>query len=244
MAEDIRKQLAEEYWVCIDKEYIDELGMIRHWQHIKYFEDDQSIWLRNLTSLDIRAHLLLKIPGIKIYTQKDNYLTLKGNLVPERKIPTDALWSPIDRALMLQIEEVDENIELKEKSIHYKLIPSNTEKESIGLLVDLNEVTDILEKTPMVRFENLSWTVIDKKFAFIYGTLLLPIKGQSFWLMDNFLLPSGYQMSNPLLAQSINEVICYDEKSKVILFEDNTYLKIKNEDWVPFNLASLRLTLL
>jgi len=94
--------------------------------------------------------------------------------------------------------------------------------------------------TPNFRHNQLSWLFFEDKIL-VYGTPLLPIKGQTFWQTEQFLIPTGFELNGISLLPILREII-NPERENYILLQQNNYYEIDKESFQPISISSYRLT--
>jgi len=108
-------------------------------------------------------------------------------------------------------------------------------------LVDYNELKLYIETAPKFRLEPLQWVVLDKS-ALILGNPLLPIKGNTYWLDHDFLLPTGYHFEWFALTKTIQEKLNPSGENLILWNLDNSYSTIPKTTIKQLSISSFRLT--
>lgn len=227
------------YFLCIAAEHAHYLAAIRHWNNLKIAFDEKVVWIKELSAVQADTVEVKSIPYKELYYASGHKLFLKGSLLPERNIPS-LLWTPIERGLPVKLPAFNHNF----FGIHSKaivgLIPSDEEKEAHGLIVDLSTLQTYIETAPAIRLKGLHWAIIDNKQAIILGNPLLPLQGQVFWQMDDFLLPAGYRLELPVLAGTLNDILNANNDHWIVWNTDSSYWKIHKQALRPLSISSAR----
>lgn len=229
------------YFLEIKKEHKDFLGSIRHWDNLKVAFETDTIWIKDFSLEQIDATEIQQIPYKTIYELKDNLLFEKGKLLPTRKLPSGLLWTPILRALPVSLPKFNHNFFGVDQKLKIVLKHSEDIKEAIALLVDYEELKLYIESAPKYRLEPLQWVVIDKS-ALIIGSPLLPIKGTTYWIDNNFLIPTGYNFEWFALVKILQEKLNPSEENIILWNTDNSYSIIPKKTIKQLSISSFRLT--
>ncbi|MEA9414493.1 hypothetical protein [Flavobacterium sp. PL02] len=229
------------YFLEIKKEHKDFLGSIRHWDNLKVAFGTDTIWIKDFSLEQIDATEIQQIPYKTIYELKDNLLFEKGKLLPTRKLPSGLLWTPILRALPVSLPKFNHNFFGVDQKLKIVLKHSVDIKEAIALLVDYEELKLYIESAPKYRLEPLQWVVIDKS-ALIIGSPLLPIKGTTYWIDNNFLIPTGYNFEWFALVKILQEKLNPSEENIIFWNTDNSYSIIPKKTIKQLSISSFRLT--
>ena len=203
--------------------------------------DEDDIWVRGIPPNQLYSPEIRSIPFKKIYYQQDNALFLLGGNLPEERLKTSLLWSPINKALPVETPTYNFNYFGVQETVDFKLVPSSNEQEVTALLVELDVLEQYILKAPAIRLQTIQWSIINKK-ALLVGSPLLPIPGKSYWQRQNFLLPSGYDFEYPELSDYYRKNLQQTHDEYIILQSDNTYFKITEEQFKPLSRSSFRLS--
>ncbi|RKR11698.1 hypothetical protein C8C83_3441 [Flavobacterium sp. 90] len=229
------------YFLEIKKEHKDFLGSIRHWDNLKTAFESDVVWVKDFLQEQINAPEIQQIPYKKVYELKENLLFEYGNLLPSKKLPSGLLWSPILRALPVSLPKFNHNFFGIDNELQITIKVSEEVKETYALLVNYEELKLYIETAPRYRLESLQWIVINKN-ALIIGNPLLPIKGKTYWLTHNFLLPTGYNFEWFALAKAFQEKLNPSGENLVLWNMDNSYSSIPKINIKPLSISSFRLT--
>jgi hypothetical protein len=230
-----------EYWLRLPLKYKDKLSQIRVWNTLRMAIDEDDIWVRGIPPNQLHSPEIRSIPFKKIYFQQDNALFLLGGNLPEERLKTSLLWSPIDKALPVEVPAYNFNYFGVKETVDFKLVASNIERAPKVLVVELDVLEQYILKAPAVRLQAIQWAIIEKK-AFLLGTPLLPIPGKTYWQQQSFLMPSGYDFEYPELSNFYRKNIQQTNDQYIILQPDNTYIKIATTQFQPLSRSSFRLS--
>ncbi|WP_291146602.1 hypothetical protein [Flavobacterium sp. UBA7680] len=229
------------YFLEINKEHKDFLGSVRHWENLKIAFETNTIWIKDFSAEQINSAEILQIPYIKIYVLKENLLFEKGKQLPSKKLPSGLLWTPILRALSVSLPKFNHNFFGISDTLQITLKRSEDAKEAYALLVDYEELKSYIESAPKFRLEPLRWIVIDNK-ALIIGTPLLPLKGNTYWFKEGFLMPSGYDLEWHVLIKTLQEKLNPFQENLILWNKDNSYSIIPKNNIKELSISSFRLT--
>ncbi len=229
------------YFLEIKKEHKDFLGSIRHWDNLKTAFETDIIWIKDFSLEQINAAEIQQIPYKKVYELKEHLLFEKNSLLPSKKLPSGLLWTPILRALPVSLPKFNHNYFGIDQKLQISIKPSEAIKEAYALLVDYNELKLYIETAPKFRLEPLQWVVFDKS-ALILGSPLLPIKGNTYWLDHDFLLPTGYHFEWFALTKTIQEKLNPSGENLILWNLDNSYSTIPKTTIKQLSISSFRLT--
>ncbi|UWX59123.1 hypothetical protein N0B40_11885 [Chryseobacterium oranimense] len=240
MAEDTSK-CVKEFRAEIPRADEDVLGSIRDWKNIHIAVDEETIWLKGFTDEQIVSAEIQQLSNFILYELREGLLFKKGALVPDKKMRTALLWSPIDKALRLTFPASNQNYFGIDEKVKVSLKPGSEEHPAVALLSIISEIRESIPAQPNFKLEKMEWTVINDKALFL-GAPLLSLPGKTYWTRDGHLLPSGFEFEfknmSSLLQQQYNK-----SWDKWLLWnEDGTYLPIKKEDLRPLSVSSFRLT--
>jgi hypothetical protein len=229
------------FFLKINSEHKELLALIRSWDNLKVASDSQYIWIKDFTNKQLESSELHQIPFAIIYELKDNLLFVKGSLLPSQKLPSELLWTPILRALPLELPSFNHNFFGINEQVNLQILPSEVENDAFVLITTFAEAEKYTITAPEVRLQKLQWVVIDSKIVF-FGTPLLPIQGETYWKNNNFLLPSGYDFEFPVLSDLLQEKINPEQNNWVFWQKDATYFTVSKQNLKPLSISSFRLT--
>lgn len=217
------------------------LGNIRHWLHLKIAFDADIIWVKDFTKDQITSTQVNEIPFIEIFYIKNNLLFKKDSLVPEGRMHSGLLWTPINRALPIEIENHNHNFFGIEERINIKLVKANTEHEPHALLTTINDARDYINTAPTIRLKKMTWLMIDKNL-FIIGKPLLPLIGSTYWFKNDFFLPTGFDFELSVLEYSLQAILNPQNDKYIIWNKDATYIVVDKHNVKPLSISSYRQT--
>jgi hypothetical protein len=229
------------FFLKINSEHKELLAGIRSWDNLKVAFDAPYIWIKDFTTSQLDASELHQIPFTVIYELKENLLFIKGSLLPSQKLPSGLLWTPILRALPIELPSFNHNFFGISEQVHFQILPSKTEREAFVLVTTFEEAEKYITTAPVIRLEKLLWVVIDSKVV-IFGTPILPIQGETFWKNNNFLLPAGFDFEFPVLSDLLQQKINPEQNNWIFWKKDATYFTVSKEDLKPLSISSFRLT--
>jgi hypothetical protein len=229
------------YFLEINKKNIEFLGAIRNWDNVKAAFDEQSVWVKDFLFEQLSAVEIQQIPFHIIYELKNNLLFKKGSLLPSKKLPSGLLWTPIARALPVALPNFNHNYFGIDQKLEIHLKPSEAVREPYALLTDYSELEHYIEKAPDFRLKPLSWVILEKKIL-IFGNPLLPVKGETYWLKDDFLLPTGYDFEWSALSKTVQQFLNPSEENIIIWNKNNNSIVIAKNKMKPLSISSFRLT--
>jgi hypothetical protein len=229
------------YFLEINKEHKDFLGAVRHWENLKVAFESNTIWIKDFSTEQINGIEILQIPYAKIYELKENLLFEKDKLLPIKKLPSGLLWTPILRALPVTLPKFNHNFFGVEDAIQITLKRSEDAREAYALLVEYQELKSYIESAQKFRLEPLRWVVVDNK-ALILGNPLLPLKGTTYWFLNDFLMPSGYDFEWYALAKILQEKLNSSKENIILWNKDNSYSSISKNNIKELSISSFRLT--
>lgn len=216
------------------------VGQIRHWDNLKAAFDGDSLWIKEINPEQAESALIKGLPYSKVYYAKSGLLFLKDSLLPVKKMP-QLLWSPLAYALPVSLPSLNHNFFGIEQKITIKMVPSQQEQPTYAVWIDKKVAGEYILTAPKVRLNRLKWVDIDHN-PLILGTPLLPVAGRSYWMYNDFLLPTGFEFQLPLLTKVLKQRIDPDNKKLILWLENNTYITIEKEALMPLSISSYRLT--
>ena len=229
------------YFLALDEKYLDFLGRIRHWSNLKMAIEDNFCWVKDFTFEQINALEVKTIPYKTIYYAKDNKLFKQDSLLPERTIPM-LLWTPIERALPIELPNYNFNYFGINDQVLIKLIQSEQERPVIGMLIDRKVLENYIQNAPAIRLQNLSWIILNANSVFIIGEPNLPIQGEEFWKSDGFFIPIGYDFELPILINVLSQLIDPKNQNHVVYGVDSQYFLLEKRYFQPLSISSFRLS--
>lgn len=229
------------YLLEIEKKHNQLLASIRHWENVKISFTESAIWLKDFTLEQINASDLQQIPHLIFYEVKDNLLFLRGSILPTKKMPSALLWSPIKRALPVELPNLNHNFFGIHEKIAIEIVKSEIEREAFALMTNIATAKEYIQNAPEVRLKSLHWTVLEDKILLL-GTPLLPIKGTAFWKNDQAFLPTGYDFELPILFDVIANRINANGENIMLWQSDSSCVLIPKNSVKPLSISSFRNT--
>jgi len=217
------------------------LGQIRHWDNLKGAIYDTTIWIKDITPQQADSPEVMAIPYKTLYYQKENLLFAKGSLLPVKKMRLALLWSPLDRLLPVNLPPLNHNFFGITSEVSVNIIPSAIEQEPYALLLNREEAASYITTAPKVRLQNLHYSGIDND-VLVLGTPLLPVSGQTYWRINNMLIPAGYDFELPLLYSTVENLIDPDGNNLILWQANGRYALLPKEAVMPLSISSFRLT--
>lgn len=230
------------YYLVIDIANKEDLGLIRNWNTLKAAFEDGKIWITGFDTEQIQATEIKSIPFKSLYYEKNGKLFFLHSLLPERTVPS-LLWTPIDRALQIELPSFNHNYFGMKEKIEIKLIPSEEIYESIAMITTIHTLGQYIETAPSIRLQNLHWAVLDNDKAFVVGTPLLPVLGDVYYKRGDFIIPSGYNFDLHSLVDALNNVINPNQNYWIVWNRNTSYFKISKNDMQPISISSYRKTI-
>lgn len=237
MAKDSTNDLT--WFLRVEKRYREDLAGIRHLSDLKAGFDENQIWVKDFSYAQINSTEVKSIPFKSIFYAKGGKLFLQNSLLPDRNIPS-LLWSPIDRALPLEMPSFNHNFFGIEEKIIMNLLPSEVETEAVGMLTSTEDLHKYLEAAPAIRLKNTNWVILENHRVFLLGKPFLPIKGATFWKRGEFLIPTGFDFDLFSLTDSLNNSINPTGEFWVVWNVDGTYFLISKKAFRGLSLGAFR----
>ncbi len=232
----------EDHLVRIETVHKDHLGQIRHWENLKLATEANFIWIKNFTEFQLNSVELQSIPFTQIFVCKDNLLFPKGSILPFGKMP-NLLWTPIEKALRIELSNFNHNFFGIHQSVGIKLIPTEIEKKATVLLVNIHDASNYISNASAIRLKPLKWLLIDDKNALIFGEPMLPIDGKTFWQKGKFIFPLGLQLEFQLLEKSIEKKLNLSANQWIWWTSENSFCLIERTMLKPLSISSWKQTL-
>lgn len=240
MANDIKNTVTT-YFLEMPASGKELLGGIRHWDNLKAALDGDSLWIKDISEEQAESAQIKGLPYARIYYAKEGLLFLKDRLLPEKKLPGALLWSPLLYILPVVLPSLNHNYFGIDQKIDVKIVSSQHVKPVAAMMANRKAAGLYIQTAPRVRLEKLHWLGIDDN-VLIAGTPLLPVEGRSYWLYNDFLLPSGFEFELPLLAKKLKQQLDPQNNAVILWQEDNTYITLNKDDFMPLTISSFRLT--
>jgi len=229
------------YYLLVDIKHREDLSVIRHWQNLKIAFVENEIWVKDFTEAQINSVAVKSLPSKHIFYQVRDKLYRQNSLLPYCPVP-GALWTPIARGLPVHLPGFNHNFFGIQEKVAIELVPSVTTQEAVALKVNLSDLQRYLGLAPAVRLQKISWVILPPDKAILLGAPLLPIPGEAFWQQNNFLLPAGYTLNFPVLANPLEQVLENEEENWILWDTLKSCLTIQKKQFKPLSLSSFRLS--
>ena len=231
------------YYCVVNKSDLGTLENLRKWENLKVAFDESKIWLSNFSELQINAKETKQLPYKEIFYSKNAKLYPQGSLLPSGNEP-NFLWTPIQRALPIDLPKINHNFFGIDEMIHMNLITSEIEREATAILVSLDQLYVYTNTHAKIRWKNLRWVILNKKNALVFGTPLLPINAQSYYAHNNMLIPCGYEFELSILTEKYSTKIDPENDCWIVWNETGTYFKIEQKLLKPVSRTSVKVAIL
>jgi hypothetical protein len=229
------------YYACLPVERKLDLASIRHWDNLKLAADSGEIWVKGFTDFQIISKEVKSIPIKSLYFERDGHLFPLGSSLPALVVPS-LLWSPIDRALPIELPSFNHNFFGVDQSISLQLVVDSEEREAYAMKVNLHDLEMYLTNASQIRLEKINWLILNSTQALVVGKPPLPIPGNAYWPFGQFLLPGGYQFDLPILAKALAQKLNQQKTDWILWDVNNTYSFILQSSFMPLSRSSFRNT--
>jgi hypothetical protein len=230
------------FFLSISKQHLSQLLSIRHWEDLRIATDENLVWVKNITQIQLDSLEIKAMPFKKLYYQENHQLFPVGSLLPERNIPS-VIWSPIRSGLPLTLPAQGKRSLAVTKGIPVKLIQTEDLQESTAMLVDIDTLAKYMNGAPSFRLQGLTWLIIAHKKALVFGIPLLPLPGETLWSMGNFLIPAGHQLEFPILASIIQQETDATGRNYLLWNRNNEVISFLKNNLKPLTIYSFRETI-
>jgi hypothetical protein len=237
MAKDIANGV--EYVLHLHVSDKDFLAAIRHFSNLKIGFEDENIWVKDLTEAQVKSTEVKSIPFKNIFYLKENKLYPQGKLLPYGNMPS-LLWTPIERGLPVTLPAFNHNYFGIDDKLNIRIIPSTKEKVGTILLTTIEILENYIETAPAIRLKKLTWVLLDEYKVMLFGTPLLPIQGEVYWINGNFVLPAGYDLALYSITGLLDKKINPAGNNYVIWNTDSSYFLLDKLMIAPLSLSSFR----
>lgn len=229
------------YFLALDVAHEHYLGALRSWENLKMAHNDSLIWVKDLRWDQIESMEVKTIPHKTMYYARDNKLFPLHSLLPEKNVPA-LLWTPIERAISIELPALNHNYFGLSQSLEIRLVPANHEAPAYAMLVNLHSLQTYLFDAANVRVEHLQWVVINGNQALVMGFPVLPISGEVYWKKNDFLIPAGYDFEFYSVQHALDNLINSTGEHWVVWQVDGSYYLVKKNDFRPLSKSSLNQT--
>lgn len=223
-----------EYWISVKVSQKNALYGLRKWSDLKVAFEDNLIWVRGLSEVEIESTEVLKIPYLNRYYLNGTHLNPYGKSLPAR-IEPNLLWTPLQRGLKITLPKENFNYFGINQTYEITLVPSEENISIDATIVDRNDLEHYLKDSYDIRHKHLLWTVIDENKALIIGAPILPIRGQDLYRNNCFLIPAGWKLKYDNMDQVFKLALGESIQYWYLIDEENTMTKLGKSD---FNLLS------
>lgn len=228
------------YYISIPKKYIEFIGELRQTSSLKVGFEEGTLWIKDLSYEMINSPQVKSIPYIQCYYEKENKLFKINSLLPSCNIPS-LLWTPIQRGISIELPKENFNFFELKSEIEICIEESEIERSAVCLKTTKDVLKAYIYDAPTVRLKPLKWLKYGNNHVLILGEPLLPIIGDTFWIKNNFILPTGYSLNYPHLMELIEKKV--NLRGSYILWEINKYPScIPKNSWKPLSKSSFILS--
>ncbi len=228
-----------EYYLEIALDRKQDLAPLRTNPQLKLAFEENTIWVKGFSETEITCLEVRMIPFKTLYRALDGKLFLLNSRLPDRSIPS-VLWTPIARALPIQLPSFNHNYFGLQESISLTLEPSLQEQPVVGMFTTSTALLQYVEKAPAIRLERLTWVIVEKQSVFLLGQPILPLEGTVYWRKNDFLIPAGYDFDLTILVEEWSKWMNPAGHYWVVWQQDNTYFLIHKLDLTPLSIGSVR----
>lgn len=226
------------YYLSLPASARAHLANIRHWEHLKLGEEQDTLWVKGFTMAEIKGTAVASIPFAQRYHEVGPKLHKLGSQLPERTAPA-VLWTPISRALPVSIEQYNHNFFGLGQSLSMELKVWEQEEPIVAQMVVLDELKTYIEEAPELRLQPIKWLIVNDK-ALLLGKPLLPLMGTSYWKNASFLLPAGYNWSPSLLVEAYAKKLDPSNEYWTVVETDGSYFQIRKSYCKALSIDSFR----
>jgi hypothetical protein len=128
------------------------------------------------------------------------------------------------------------------EQVSIKIIPTTNQREGHALLTSLSLWKNYAESVSATRLNPLQFSVSENDEALIIGYPLPSLPGKEFWMIDNILLPCGYEFELAVMPEFIKEKMNPDGTDMLVFDEQGKWQKISKSFFVPAKRSAIRLT--
>src|SRR5690606_36539010 len=113
-----------------------------------------------------------------------------------------------------------------EEKLYMRLVPTEVESEAVAMITSITHLYEYIPSAPAMRLQGVQWAIIDKNKLLLFGTPLLPIKGDVYWMYSDFMLPAGFDFELHLLKDVLNNKMNPSHQDILIWGTDNSYFRV------------------
>ena len=214
------------------------LGAVRCIANLKAAIQEDKIWIRGIDfqTKDLRIQ---QLPSIQTYRlDEDDLLFPNKKITPVGKLP-ELEWEYLQTFISVEPPVSAMPGEVQD-SLPIRLVVSKKEQNVEALLVDLAIWKRYAASAPQIRLEQIQFAVSEHDEVLICGTPLIPLPGETFWLRDKILLPSGYDLELPVFAKMIQQRLDADGASFILFRKNGIWEKIPFQHLVKGQRSAIR----
>jgi hypothetical protein len=161
---------------------------------------DGLTWLRGLPAAGELPLKIKQLPATAYYwLDAENRLFPVGKATPTGRLPTLA-WQPLAEFLPLEIPTAALPGELP-APYRLQLVPTARPQPGAALRTAWAAWQAYAEGAAEVRLAGLRFAASGRGEALLMGTPLPPLPGHEYWQHGPLLLPAGFELESPLLAE-------------------------------------------
>ncbi len=229
------------YLLKVPMQHQDRLAAIYNWQHLFVGKEADVIWIHGFSSDEINQIEVKAIPGIQ------RYYTVNGKLFPlNHSLPIGnepaMLWTPIQRAIQMDLPKKNHNYFGIAAKMKVSLIKSEVEKPAKVLRLSIDVLDKHLLSISALRMHPLKWIILGNE-VLLYGTPMLPLPGNTYWIDEDFIIPTGFEINPPLMTKIINNKINTNKENYILWNQDGNYHLIAKTEFNQLSRSSFRATL-
>ncbi|AEE53803.1 hypothetical protein [Haliscomenobacter hydrossis] len=228
-------------WVFIFKKSdLSALGSVRCWPNMQAAETETEIWLRCPVLHSDLDEALRRLPAMYTYREnKDGLLFPVEGLSPIASLPT-LEWINMREFIPVELPTAALPGQM-DQTYTLKLVPSSTYHPGAALRTNLSDWQQYAETAPAIRLDQLRFALAANGEVLVMGQPLPSVPGEEYWLREQLLLPSGYDLELPITAtlMAMRENVA----GAKFLFEKNgDWQKIEHNNFVPATRLGIRLS--
>ncbi len=230
------------YYLSISKDHLDDLAQVRQWGNLKVGFEEGLCWIKDFDYAQAHSVEVKSIPFKSIYYEKEGKLILLDHLLSERAVPS-VLWTPIERALTIQLPSLNHNFFGIEEKLTVRLVEVQEETEGLAMITSLILLQNYIPSAPTLRLQNLRWCILNSGQVLLVGKPFLPLPGKIYWQRKDFLLPAGYDFDLPLLTDALHKRISPERSNWVLWNTDGSYSLLPKTNLIALSRSSFQLTM-
>jgi hypothetical protein len=188
--------------IVLDNKYKERLGQVRTVPGWKAAADEEQIWLRGPVDNGKMQTALSSLPATASYLMDEQFrLFPYGKRTPVLTLK-ELEWQSLANfiAVTLPVSAMPGAVP---QPIKIRLSRSADVQPAFALLTTVAAWKNYVESAPLIRLKQLKFAVSAAGQVLITGQPLPPVKGTGYWLNKNMMIPAGYQLDPPLMADLI-----------------------------------------